>query len=65
MGDQKWGKPYNARRWHIFEDDKALCDNWWFGSANEDVTEEDTYTEGSDCKECCRRSDLLEVPAGA
>ncbi|WP_256402440.1 hypothetical protein [Halorubrum salinum] len=55
-----WGEPFRARRWHIFDGHQSLCGSWAFGSANQPVEASDTYSEGDDCKACCRKAGLLE-----
>jgi len=60
---ETWAKPAKATRWHIFDDDgRSLCGNWLLFSGAEDV-EDSTFHEGRDCKACCRKSELVEVPA--
>ncbi|WP_247005092.1 hypothetical protein [Halosolutus gelatinilyticus] len=62
-GDEtyRWGEPFNSRRWHIFDGGRSLCQNWMYGSATQEVDpENDSYREGKDCKECCRRAGILD-----
>lgn len=65
--DLWWGKPIDSRRFHIFDGygpiSGSLCGNWQLGhqEAELDVDpESDSYTEGSDCKQCCRNAGLLD-----
>ena len=58
--DLQWGHPLRANRWHIFENGESLCNNWMFGAATQDVEADDSYTEGKDCKACCRKAGLLD-----
>lgn len=62
LEDLKWGEPINARRWHIFREGRSLCGGgrWMLLGADQSVSEDDSYREGKDCKECCRRAGLLE-----
>lgn len=63
-GGEYWQDPRGARVWHIAGGDGALA--WslcggWMGATRNQVEEGDTYIEGEDCRECCRKSDLVEV----
>lgn len=64
-----WGKPIgangtSAKRWHIFEDGRSLCGSWLLPSGgDEEVSDDEEYVEGQDCKACCRKADPVEVPA--
>lgn len=64
MSDEWWGRPYDARRYHIFEGDglaESLCGNWGFTNdgAEPEVSDDDGWRDGKDCKECCRQAGLL------
>lgn len=57
----QWGKPLDARRWHIFDGSRSLCGGWMYGAANQDVDpDEDAFRDGDDCKECCRKAGVLD-----
>jgi hypothetical protein len=61
MSDLQWGKPYNARRFHIFDGTEALCSKWWYGSPSAGPVGEDAeFEDGHDCKECCRQAGLIQ-----
>jgi hypothetical protein len=55
---ETWAK---ARRWHIFDEGRSLCGTWLLFSSGDPV-EDSTAMEGHDCKACCRKSELVEVP---
>lgn len=61
-----WGKPLNSRRYHIFGGDgfgNSLCGNWMFnndGKEPEVDIENNTFTDGEDCKKCCRKVGLID-----
>lgn len=64
--DLWWGKSLKMNRHHIFNGKGAmpgsLCGNWMlnYDGNDPDVSPDDTYTEGQDCKACCRNAGLLE-----
>lgn len=53
-----WGRPFDARRYHIFDGTRSLCGSWMFSPPDDEVTDDDEYTEGQDCKACCRAAGL-------
>lgn len=55
----KWGEPLNARRFHIFDSGRALCGGWML-FPDEDVEADDDFTDGQDCKSCCRKAGLID-----
>jgi len=63
-----WGQPLDARRFHVFEGkgkmSESLCSGGWllsYDSQDPDVDpENDTFKEGSDCKECSRKAGFLD-----
>lgn len=61
-----WGRPFDARRYHIFEGKgvaRSLCENWQLrhdGKDPEVDPDEDSFTEGEDCKECAREAGVLD-----
>jgi hypothetical protein len=58
----EWGKPLDSRRWHIFKDGRSIGSScgWMYFGAEETVNpEEDSFTDGQDCKSCCRAAGLL------
>jgi hypothetical protein len=61
-----WGKPIDSRRYHVFEGDRrlcrSLCSSWSLRYDGEDPEvdpENDTFSEGSDCKKCSRKAGVL------
>ena len=65
MSELWWGKPVQARRFHVFDGEEtlanSLCGNWalsW-NSAEPYVTDEDEFKDGQDCKECSRKAGVL------
>ncbi|WP_132060321.1 hypothetical protein [Halorussus amylolyticus] len=61
MSDEEtlhWGKPFDARRYHIFDGKRSLCGSWMFGAPDDPVTDDDEYRAGEDCKSCCRSAGL-------
>lgn len=60
-----WGRPWNAKRYHIFEGEgnaRSLCRNWKLRYDDKDPEvdpESDSYTQGEDCKECARKAEVL------
>lgn len=57
---QRWGKPHNARRWHVFDGSRSLCGNWMYTSGMTPVSNEDSFNEGEDCKTCARKAGVLD-----
>lgn len=62
-----WGKPLDSRRYHIFEGEvrlaESLCGSWqlsYDGKDPEVDPEEDTFSEGEDCKACSRAAGVLD-----
>ena len=60
-----WGKPLDARRFHVFEGEgqcRSLCQNWMLKYDGEDaeVSEDDEVKDGRDCKECARKAGVLD-----
>jgi hypothetical protein len=61
-----WGQPRDARRYHVFEGEgmaQALCGGWLLNYDGEDLEvdpEEDTFTDGQDCKTCSRKAGVLD-----
>ena len=58
--DLTWGEPVDARRWHVFDGPRSLCGNWMYSGATQPVIGDETFHDGSDCKECCRKAGLLD-----
>jgi hypothetical protein len=62
-----WGRPHDARRYHVFEGEMALarslCSKWMM-SHSADMPEvspdEDTFVDGDDCKVCSRKAGVLQ-----
>ncbi|ARS91397.1 hypothetical protein [Natrarchaeobaculum aegyptiacum] len=61
-----WGKPLDARVYHVFEGEhplaKSLCGSWsmgYVGGEPEVDPESDTYREGEDCKASSRKAGVL------
>lgn len=58
-----WGKPMQARTFHIFEEEsgRSLCRAYGFFSPidAEEVSGGESYRKGRDCKQCCRKAGLL------
>ena len=64
-----WGQPRDARRSHVFEGKgqmaECLCSSGWllgYDGHDPDVDPgSDTFKSGRDCKECARKSGVLEA----
>lgn len=61
-----WGKPFRARVYHIFEGDgrvTSLCNSYLFANdgGEPEVSDDDEWRDGKDCKTCSRKAGLLET----
>jgi hypothetical protein len=60
-----WGKPLDARRYHVFEGEghaHSLCGSWMLrydGKDPEVDPDGDTFSDGQDCKECAEKAGVL------
>ena len=48
-----WGRPGNARKWHIFEDSRSLCGSW-FLRGTDDAVSLPAKERKTDCVKCVR-----------
>jgi len=61
------GAPLTVRsdHYHIYREEtgRSLCGKYRHAGMNakSPVEEGDTWTDGGDCKECCRKADPVEV----
>lgn len=54
----------NSDHYHIYDESgRSLCGKYGHGSVNETSPvdpEEDSWRDGKDCKECCRKAGVLD-----